>query len=933
MAENPIRKEDIIDGAGITQVLKEVTALLIELNKAYTDIINTVKSWRAEVSAANAATKEGQAVISERAAGVKQLDKESIKITATIKELEKAERQLIKAQKEEQDVAKSAEGSYRRLSAELKKLTAQWKDGDAVTRGKLTPSIKRLNDELIKLDATIGKHQRKVGNYTGALRSMATTALGATAIIAGLWRTVKNAVGIIDDFTKAQSNLQALSGLTKEELAGLTEQAKRLGAMSKFSATEITNLQIELSKLGFSISEISSMTKPVLDLSIALGADLAESAKIAGIAMRVFNLDASRAQEIAATLAVAANKTALNFEDFETILSTVGPVAKSFGLSLQDTIALLGKLRDAGFDASSAATATRNILLNLSDANGKLAKRLGGSVSSFDQMIPALVKLKEEGVDLNETLQLTDRRSVAAFNQFLLVGDAAVTLRDSLVGVNDELQVMVDKQLDNLAGDVDKLKSSWKSFVLEAENSEGAMRKVIQFMNDTLIFFSNLGIYFKRSRNFLAEESSAFFDEIMALNQDSAKAVRDIIKEADNQTDEHLGKQREAFVEEIKDAGFSRSRAVIIWDEYLKRRKEQQVVEQAALADAEKAKADAQLSADDSAIKTAEETAKKLAKAKAGEGKAAFEAEMQKAQAGKGTDNQEEIDALVADAVKQAEAVNKVKEDNRKKEDEDIKKRIETYIDGEKEVTENLISEEKRRLQAVKDAEEKRMQTIQASYEIVSAGLDFVGALYERQKKNELDAAGDNEKKKEEIERAYFNKRKKLSIAQAVIDGASAVLKAQAQTGILSPFVIPGIIAVTLANIAIIASQKFAKGGFTGRGHQRDETGERVAGIVHEDEFVIDKKKTKKYRPLLDAIHRDDQLAIASALNNSSIVWDKSAQIINRQDPFTEKMYQLMKDTPTSYVDSSGTTVLIYPGGRKKIIKRSGLHYSPTMIR
>ena len=934
MAENPIKKEDIIDGAGIAQSLREIISLLQnDLTAALKDVTNAAQQYKGVMAGANATTKEGQEVIRLTAEETTKLNTEKAKITATQKELERSERALIKAQREEQVVSKTAEGSYKRLSLELRKLTAQWKEGDAATRGKLTPSIKKLNSELIRLDATIGKHQRKVGNYTGALKSMGAAALGATAIMAALWRSFKNAIGILSDFTKAQSNLQALSGFTKEELSGLTEQAKSLGSMSKFSATEVTNLQVELSKLGFTLSEIKFMTKPVLDLSIALDTNLAEAAKVAGIAMRVFDLDASRAQEIAAALAVAANKTALNFEDFAPIFSTVGPVVKAFGFSLQDTLALLGKLRDAGFDASKAATATRNILLNLADSNGKLAKRLGGSVTSIDSLIPALAKLKGEGVDLNETLQLTDKRSVAAFNQFLLVGDAAIELRDSLVGVNEELQIMVDKQLDNLAGDVDKLKSSWKSFVLEAENSESAMRKVVQYFNDTLIFFSNLGLYFKRSKKFVADEAASYFDEVMALNQDSAVAVRDIIDKADNQTDKHLTNQRNAFVEEIRDAGYSRSRAIIIWDEYLRRRGDQQAIELLAIEDAEKAKAVIQAASDLDAIKTAEETAKKTAKARASAEKAAFDAEMALANTGKGADGEDEFERLAANIGKNAEITNKAREERLNAEEEEIRKRLGLYFESEKSITDNLLDEESKRLQAIRDTEEKKKQAIQTTYEVISAGMDVLGALTDSQKQRELQAAGDNAKAREDIEHKYFKKQKILSIAQALVNGAVAITKAQAQTGILSPFVIPGIIATTLASIAIIASQKFAKGGFTGKGKRRDETGERVAGIVHEDEFVIDKKKTKKYRPLLEAIHRDDRLAISAALNNSNIVWDKTAQIINRQDPFTEKMYQLMRNTPVAYIDSSGATTLSFPDGRKRIIKRTnGLHYKPSMM-
>ena len=45
------------------------------------------------------------------------------------------------------------------------------------------------------------------------------------------------------------------------------------------------------------------------------------------------------------------------------------------------------------------------------------------------------------------------------------------------------------------------------------------------------------------------------------------------------------------------------------------------------------------------------------------------------------------------------------------------------------------------------------------------------------------------------------------------------------------------------ANFKIARDQLkgFSKGGFTGNGVYRDETGNKVAGVVHENEFVMNK--------------------------------------------------------------------------------------------
>ena len=179
-------------------------------------------------------------------------------------------------------------------------------------------------------------------------------------------------------------------------------------------------------------------------------------------------------------MAVGMAKSALAFEDFETSLSTVGPVARAFGFTLEDTVALIGTLRNAGFDASKASTALRNILLNLADANGDLAKAMGGPVKTLPDLIAGLKTLRDRGIDLNETLQLTDKRSVAAFNAFLDTGDAALILRDSLIGVNDELQTMVDVQLDNVAGDVKLFTGAWQGFILSVDKGDGILSKVVR---------------------------------------------------------------------------------------------------------------------------------------------------------------------------------------------------------------------------------------------------------------------------------------------------------------------------------------------------------------------------------------------------------------------------------------------------------------------
>lgn len=321
--------------------------------------------------------------------------------------------------------------------------------------------------------------QRLNGVSSGLLliTKWAGMAINAVRRFADAYKTISN-------FEQANANLASILGATSDQMEVLEKAAIQLGSSTRYSASQVTGLQTELAKLGFTVKEITDMSPAVLNFAGSVGTDLASAASLAGVALRSFNLGSEQTEDALGTMAVACNKSALSFEYLQNSFSTIAPVAKTYGLSLKDTIALLGTLANAGFDASSAATATRNILLNLSDTNGKLAKALGGSVHSFEDIMEAMRKLRDQGVDLNTTLELTDKRSVAAFNTFLDGAESAITLRDELENVNGELQKMAEQRANTVEGAIDGMKSAWEGLVLSFKNSTGTFAKVFKFLTD-----------------------------------------------------------------------------------------------------------------------------------------------------------------------------------------------------------------------------------------------------------------------------------------------------------------------------------------------------------------------------------------------------------------------------------------------------------------
>lgn len=314
--------------------------------------------------------------------------------------------------------------------------------------------------------------------------SMVKGMVGAQAVISGFQKLIglfKSGAQSIVDFEAANSKLAAILGTTSKNIKDLTTDAQRLGAATKYTASQATALQIELAKLGFSKNEILQSTEGILKFAQATGAELPEAAALAGAALRMFNADTSETERYVSAMAVATTKSALSFSYLQTAMPIVGPVAKAFNFQIEDTLALLGKLADSGFDASMAATALRNIFLNLADSNGLLAKSLGGAVKTLPELVNGLKKLKEQGVDLNTTLELTDKRSVAQFNTLLTNIDALIPLREQITGVEEELGNMANTMGDNVQGAILGLSSAWEAFMLSFMESTGPAKNVIDF--------------------------------------------------------------------------------------------------------------------------------------------------------------------------------------------------------------------------------------------------------------------------------------------------------------------------------------------------------------------------------------------------------------------------------------------------------------------
>lgn len=441
------------------------------------------------ITEANQELKESNQALRKE---MRNLEKQGKVGTAEYKNLNaqvKKNTDLMKENTEKVKLLESRLDKTNMSAAQLEKMAKRLRTELRNTAKSLEPEkYRQLQKELNEVEKAMGKASKGSTGFGVSLRSLDKI----TEIIRGtLWSlgliitgkivdTFRNAIQVIIDFEAENSKLAAILGTTKDGVKELTDQARQLGATTSYTASEVTKLQIELAKLGFAKEQIMAMTPEVLKFAKAVDADLGSAAALTGAALRMFGLEAEDAGRVVSTLAVGTTKSALSFSYLESALSTVGPVAKSFGFTIEETTALLGALANSGFDASSAATATRNIMLNMADGSGKLAIALGKPVKSLDDLVDGLEKLQAEGVDLNKALELTDKRSVAAFQTFLSGAQSLRELKDGVTDSSEAFDAMVEEMGDNVKGALTILSSTLEGLVLRFYESRGIMKLLIQ---------------------------------------------------------------------------------------------------------------------------------------------------------------------------------------------------------------------------------------------------------------------------------------------------------------------------------------------------------------------------------------------------------------------------------------------------------------------
>lgn len=295
-----------------------------------------------------------------------------------------------------------------------------------------------------QLDRALGESQKKLRNLSADMKKLGgQMSIGLTAPLVALGA---KSVQTFADFEYSMKKVKAVSGATDQEFQKLTDQAKELGRSTVFTASQVSGLQLEYSKLGFTAGEIDQVTAATLNLAQATDSDLSQAAEVAGSTLRAFGLDASQTTHVTDVMAKSFSSSALDMNRFQESMKYVAPVAKSAGIGIEQTTAMLSVLANNGIKGSQAGTALRRIISELGSTGGDVAQ--------------AIKNLAAEGLNLADAKDEVGRSAQSA----LLVLGENMDVVDELASVYDNAggaaKAMADEMNDSTEGAIARMNSA-----------------------------------------------------------------------------------------------------------------------------------------------------------------------------------------------------------------------------------------------------------------------------------------------------------------------------------------------------------------------------------------------------------------------------------------------------------------------------------------
>ena len=321
------------------------------------------------------------------------------------------------------------------------------------------------------------------------LGAMAGGVAAATAAVTSFSAALENNIETARQFEKSASSIKALTGADEDTMKQLKTYAIELGGTTTQTASQVMDafglIGSQAPSLLKDAEALSKVTEYSIMLSEAAGIDLADAAKAVTGILNQFSLSAGHAKEVVNLLAAASQQGAGDVNYLNKAIVNSGSVAGALGVEVNETVAAIEMLAQAGIDSSSAGNQLKNIMLKLEASSNKNLK------PSINGLIESIKNLSKMQLSSTEMSKMFGTENVAAALTLVKTADAADKLSNSIKNTNTaEEQQRINN--NNLDGSLKNLSSKWEAFNLALNQSNGLIKIFVDGLAGTVGWFTKL---------------------------------------------------------------------------------------------------------------------------------------------------------------------------------------------------------------------------------------------------------------------------------------------------------------------------------------------------------------------------------------------------------------------------------------------------------
>ena len=281
-----------------------------------------------------------------------------------------------------------------------------------------------------RLGTQIDTLKRKLKGLDGQAASTGQKLAGLLATV-GMGRILRGVVGKASNYQAEVTKAAAIEGGGNN--AQIEQAISSTAQVAAGTPTEVAELATSLARAGFDANEISNSLNGIVTGAEATGVAFADMGSIVSNNLRAFGLETTKTNDLVDILVATANSSNQTIQDLGESLKYAAPIARSLGISVNDTAGLVALLANIGIKGSDAGTALRSSLTRLqmaaSGANGELLNLTKGN----EKLTKAFSHLGAEILDANGNLKPMD--------------EVITTLRDKLQNFSKGQQQEITKAL------------------------------------------------------------------------------------------------------------------------------------------------------------------------------------------------------------------------------------------------------------------------------------------------------------------------------------------------------------------------------------------------------------------------------------------------------------------------------------------------------